>query len=288
MSKSALFTVSTITIIAALTNACVFDTVSDNNGESERSSAADPGTTATDQPGDAPDRGGAPTSADLAGRRARVLWEAARAMVGPTKASAYAWPTPAAGTNKTLATYPYLAEDAGAWQAAFKVYSVGKLIGDDATCTANWDYECPLKFGVSAGLMAYTCQGPCASASATHGGQCKVFNNLVLYRSGVYHDNSWSFRKLPTDSVIGGNKTLFPLAVKGKLASGDVLRQPNGHSVIVVRVIDGNSCLVFDSNWFLPYDSEIVGSHVMTFSGTGKYDNLARYQVMNCVYDGSC
>lgn len=284
MSKSALFTLSTITvIIAALTSACMFEMAGKGQSDSDGNAA-----TGDDSAGDAEDRGGAPTAADLAGRRARVLWEAASAMVGPSAASGYAWPLPAAGSNKTLATYAYLPSDAGAWQAAFKAYSVGKLIGDDATCTANWSYTCPLSVGVSSGLTAYTCQGACTSGNAKHGGQCKVFNNLVLYRSGVYHGDSWSFKKLPSDSVIVGNKALFPLAVKGKLAAGDILRQPSGHSAIVVRAIDANSCLVFDSNWFPPYNSEIVGSHVMTFSGTGSYDNLSRYQVLNCVYDGSC
>jgi hypothetical protein len=280
MSKSVLFTISTV--VALGLSACAFDTtpVDSNDGSSG------PGSDAAEDP----DLGsGTPSAADLAGRRARVLWEAARVMVGPALASAYAWPAPSAGTSYTLATYPYAAEDAGAWWAMFAaaIYTAKGIVGYNISCTVG-GYSCQLAVPLKDGLSKYTCQGDCAAATIMRGGQCKAFNNLVLYRSGVYHGDNWAFKPLPSDASLGDNAK-YPFAVKGRLAAGDVLRMPYGHSALVTRVVAADTVVVLDANWIAGGDgNEAVGTHLMKFGGAGYYGDLAKYRLLNCVYDGTC
>jgi hypothetical protein len=133
----------------------------------------------------------------------------------------------------------------------------------------------------------YACQGTnCSSRSDFFSGQCKALQNLVLYRSGVYHKSGgWAFSTLPLDSRV---PSVGRKATSGALRLGDVLRRPNGHSAIVVRIINNTSVVVFDSNWVGGDGYEHSGSHVMSFTGTGKITDLGTYYILDCVYNGTC
>jgi hypothetical protein len=121
-----------------------------------------------------------------------------------------------------------------------------------------------------------------------HGGQCKPFMNLIAYRAGVYKNSDGSIKPLPSDPVISG----YPLATYNTIQPGDLLRRttpPTQHAAIVVRKIDANTVVVFDSNWVGGGDgAEVAGSHVLGFSGSGGITDLNTYHVLSCVYSGTC
>jgi hypothetical protein len=206
--------------------------------------------------------------------RIRVVWEAARAMVGPSAANYHVWPT-----STTNARHRYPSEDLGAWTSLRQAY--GRNLSCRADSNAlNLYPPCNLTYG-SAEPSAYEVQN-----GWYKGGQCKAFVNLVIYRSGVYHGDSWGFRTLPSDDRIPALADA-PLAKPGTLEAGDVLRMPYGHAAIVVRVLDANQAVVIDSNWMGGNGWENTATHVMGFSGYGA-SNLGNYYRLNCVYDGSC
>lgn len=213
--------------------------------------------------------------------KARVVWEAARAMVGPTLASSTqnSWPETA-----TYSSYPYVAEDPGAWAALRAAYSSWGITGWWINCRHDADWynnytPCVLQYGGD-NVWQYGYQG-----NRSRGGQCKGFVNLVLYRSGVYHGSNWSFKTLPSDaSAMMANQ---PWATYATISPGDVLRRPGGHALIVVRKISNGQVVVVDSNWVGGDGAEAIGTHVLGFSGSGN-SNLGNYRNLTCVYNESC
>lgn len=228
------------------------------------------------------------------GDRGRLLWEATRAMVGPYQADSYSW-----NTSPTLASWPYVSEDYGAWNAlrnSSAYYGYGKT-GYYVSCLRNyWEGDlyqpCYLWYGSFDPISWYTSYNETCD-QGYRGGQCKAFTNLVAYRSGIYHGSNWAFKALPSDAQVyerSGIKAAKPWNIQ----AGDVLRMPGGHSAIVARIYDSyNSIVVIDSNWVrLNYPDygngcEQVGSHAMSFGGSG-VNNLYNYYILDCVYTNNC
>lgn len=213
--------------------------------------------------------------------KARVVWEAARAMVGPTAAGNLqsSW-----STTDTYSNYPYVAEDPGAWASLRAAYSSWGITGWWINCRHDADWynnytPCALQYGGD-NVWQYGFQG-----NRSRGGQCKGFVNLVLYRSGVYHGSNWQFKMLPPDSSTTMHNQ--PMATYATITPGDVLRRPGGHAVIVVRKISSNQIVVVDSNWLGGDGYEAIGSHTLSFSGSGN-NNLGNYRNLTCVYNETC
>jgi hypothetical protein len=131
----------------------------------------------------------------------------------------------------------------------------------------------------------YTCQGNC-NIGHKKGGQCKAFMNLIAYRSGVYQNSNLSWASFPSDPDIDNwseGSGEMPKASYSNLESGDFLRKPDGHALIVIRKFVENNVekvLVFDSNWH--NGNEEVLSHEMTVGSLGSY------RILKCVYNYSC
>ncbi len=219
------------------------------------------------------------TPGDTPSMRSRLVWEAAKALVGPSLATGYVFPL-----SETLGTFNYAGDDPGAWSAlrtSYTAYNVSCRHDNDAS---NQYGPCAITYG-SDNASQYGYQG-----GAYRGGQCKPFTALVAYRSGVYHGPNWAFVSLPSD----GNTTVptHPKATISTITTGDVLRNPTSgqiHSVIVVRITGNanNDVVVVDSNWVNGGDGrETIGAHVLNFSGSGR-SNLGTYNRYNCIYTAS-
>ena len=243
----------------------------------------------------------ATTEQSLDSARSRVVQEASFAMTGSyTTYTTSNWPT-----SNTYAGYYYTLTDTGAWNSLLSNYggyasngtyysgfyvscmryrSEGHLPAPYTSCslstsTGYGSYEMPY----------YTCQGSCPS-SMMRGGQCKPFMNLVAYRSGQYQGPSYAFKAFPSDSAISNWSTAsdqMPYATYSNILEGDFLRRPGGHALIVVRIISSSQVVVFDSNWLDGDGAEVVGSHTLSFSGSGD-SNLGNYRVLKCAYNGNC
>lgn len=213
---------------------------------------------------------GAPT-----GDRGRLLWEATRAMrpYEPTNlVDSETWYP--AGTM--YATASYVSTDEGAWNAMLNAY------GDYACCVDGELSPCYLSEACS-DVSTYECQDT-SCTNNYHGGQCKAFQNLICYRSGIFHGENWAWRSLPVDSWISSNCDNI---TSGSIQAGDVLRYPYYHSIIVARVFSSTSVMVIDSNWVGGNGYELIGAHEMSFSGSGVSD-LDNYRVLDCVYNNDC
>lgn len=220
--------------------------------------------------------------------RGRLVWEAARAMVGSGGATGYSW-----STSDTYASSGYAAEDAGAWSFLRNAYSNTNssgvwTTGHDVSCRADNDSSnnytpCSLTSG-SDNVSQYVYQ-----SGFYRGGQCKAFMNLVAYRSGVYHGTNWAFVKFPADSWIASNTSLSTYATA---QPGDLLRKTTSlqHAVIIVRKISSSQIVVVDSNSIGANSNgnEKVGSHTLGYTGSGSTSDLGVYRVLNCVYTGGC
>jgi hypothetical protein len=216
--------------------------------------------------------------------RGRMVWEAARAMVGPSLAGTHTW-----GTGTTTSIHAYASEDSGAWSSLRTAYGTNTSCRNDNDTSNNFT-PCSLTYGSDV-VGIYTCQGYCP-AGTYRGGQCKAFMNLVAYRSGVYHGASWAFRTFAVDSTIDDGGTNYPLATSSNVTVGDLLRRPtsagNPHAAIVVRVISASQIVVVDSNWVNGSGAETVASHTMGFTGTGTVSDLGTYHRLSCVYTDAC
>lgn len=246
-------------------------------------------------------------SGTYASQRLRVTWEASFAMTGKFALSpsdtttcntaTSCWTHTSSTPSGSYYAYwdadsdnvGYIDYDTSAWSTANSNY------GSAGSCAGAWS-PCGISVPVS-NVRNYTCQsssGACtsgtgASVTKPHGGQCKMFQNLLLYRSGQYNSGSW--RTLPSDDTIIKNPSLYPAESSSTMGVGDVLRNPSQiHSTIIVAIdTSTSSALVVDSNWVgttsLYY--EYIGAHVMGFSGTGVTD-LDNYKKLDCVYSGGC
>lgn len=251
---------------------------------------------------------------ELDAAHTRVVQECSQAMSGSWNTyNATNWPTGA-----TYATYAYTSADAGAWNLLLDNTYNGSVRGWWTSCKktladAPQYTPCNLVAGTGYGdldtpISNFTCQGNCASATYKRGGQCKPFMNLVAYRSGLYQNSGYQWKSFPSDTCIAyttascnlatkvtrpANDANMPLATYANIIEGDYLRMPYDHAAIVVRKIDSLNVVVLDSNW-LPGSGgtgngkEIVGSHVMGFTGTGTHSDLGAYRVLKCAYTGAC
>jgi len=231
--------------------------------------------------------------------RLRVTWEASYAMTGDWNGScnsaAGCWNQRSGGYaywDKDSSGTGYIDSDTTAWSNAVYYY------GGASSCTAGGYPQCYISVGTS-NARNYTCQsgsGTCTggsgiNATKPHGGQCKMFSNLVFWRSGEY--NSWgSWLTFPLDSNLGSE----PYATTSNISVGDVLRKrsqdgtyPNNnpHAAIVVAYDSSiNQALLVDSNWVSGNGYEYIGWHTLGFSGSDVY-NLGNYRRMNCLYNAS-
>ncbi|MEY4723097.1 MAG: hypothetical protein RLZZ324_610 [Candidatus Parcubacteria bacterium] len=236
---------------------------------------------------------------NVAAMRARVIWEASFAMKGDYYAgcnsSDTCWTGNANGagiitTGRTNpfsggTYYSYLDFDPTAWSKARTAYlpTSGNVSCKDATPVPT---GCQSAY-TSADARQYTCQGTCSTSGNARGGQCKVFNNLILFRAGIMHAASGAtdWLSLPLDSQANHS----PFASSTTLSAGDVLRNTGTiHSTLVVTAPGGNQYRVVDSNWVGTAGYEEIGSHIMSFSGTTcptpTLGNLNCYHNLTCVY----
>lgn len=246
----------------------------------------------------------------------RVVQECSQAMSGSwTTYNATNWPT---GT--TYASYAYTSADAGAWNLLLNNTYNGSIRGWWTSCKktladAPQYTPCNLAAGTGYGdldtpISNFTCQGSCSSAPYKRGGQCKPFMNLVAYRSGLYQNSGYAWKSFPSDACIAyttascglspdkqvvrpANDANMPLATYANIVEGDYLRMPYDHATIVVRKIDSSNVVVMDSNWVnggsgAGNGKEIVGSHVLGFTGSGTHNDLGAYRVLKCAYTGAC
>lgn len=236
-----------------------------------------------------------PGFASEADARARLVWEAAKALVGPTQATGYTWPASKDATGNYVpvpGSFQYAADDPGAWTSLRVGYTdANNVLAGDLSCMGDNNSTlnsspCLINYG-SLNPNTYGYQPDKNTSTYRYrGGQCRAFSNLVAYRSGVYHGTNWAFKRLPI--ALGTQVT------PSNLQNGDVLRsnQALRHSVIVVRKFtdtDGvQAAVVLDSNFVGSGNGgEAIGSHVLRFSGSGN-NNLGNYYAYNCIYSGNC
>lgn len=111
----------------------------------------------------------------------------------------------------------------------------------------------------------------------SHGGQCKYFANLILYRSGIYQ------QKIPR---YGSNSAGY--RHYSRIRVGDVIETTwaNGHTAIVVKInagVEGSSVTdvdIVDSNFI---GDEVIGRHRIWTGGHG-LTNLYNYRAINLPY----
>lgn len=238
--------------------------------------------------------------------RLRVTWEASYATGGDfynvtgytCNTSGLCWTSSSNPSGSYYAYWDidgdgvgYIDYDTAAWSTANTAY------GSAGSCAAAWA-PCGISVSVS-NARNYTCQsssGTCtsgwtSSATKPHGGECKMFQNLLLYRSGQYHSGTW--QALPLDSTISADPTTYPAESSTTMNVGDVLRNPTAgqiHSTVIVAIDTAAAkALVVDSNWVGTTSSyyEYIGAHVMTFAGSGVSD-LDNYKKLDCIYSGGC
>lgn len=235
--------------------------------------------------------------------RLRVTWEASYAMtgdsVGACNNTPLCWNIRTNGHaywDKDMNGTGYIDSDTTAWSNA--VGAFGGSSNSAATCAPTAAPACNVSVNAS-NARNYTCQssaGTCTAGSGStatkpRGGQCKMFSNLVFWRSGEY--NNWgSWLTFPLDSALGSE----PYTATTTISVGDVLRRrdfesapQSPHSLIVVAYDTAiNKALVADSNWVPTSlsNAEYIGWHEMGFTGGGT-SNLGNYRRMNCIYNAS-
>ncbi len=266
-------------------------------------------------------------SGTYATARLRVTWEASFATGGDyadvtgytCNNSALCWTSSSSPSGSYYAYWDidgngsgYIDSDTSAFSAAYAGYPrVGgyAACSDDPSGYATTGLTCGISVAgsPSAGTYqakSYTCQGSTCtsgySGTHPHGGECKFFNNLLLYRSGQYHSGTW--QKLPNDTTLSG----YPKESTAGINVGDVLRAyfyvpPSGtkagywtvHSTLVVAYNSTTQiALVVDSNWVGTVgttSNEYIGAHTMGFTaGSTSLSDLRNYYKLDCVYGGSC
>lgn len=225
--------------------------------------------------------------------RLRVTWEASYAtygdFTGACSNSHLCWDLRSGGYgywDKDMNGTGYIDSDTSAWSNALSSYTCSFN-----SCANGCFGPCSISVDTS-NARNYTCQnsaGTCTAGSGStatkpRGGQCKMFSNLVFWRSGEY--NNWGpWKKIPSDN--SGWMTASPLTTAGTMSVGDVLRRPNGHAAIIVAVdTSNNTALISDSNWTNGDGNEYIGWRILGFSGSGN-DNLGNYKRLNCLYDAT-
>jgi hypothetical protein len=243
-----------------------------------------------------------PTCSSPADCRSRVIWEASFAMKGNYSigctSSESCWYGNATGYHAddyfALATnglsgpsgtyYSYLDYDPAAWNLEKSNYGyTGNVCCRDPGYTGQ---ACGVPtYDSHATVTQYTCQAnSCTTATHPRGGECKGFQNLMLYRSGAFQTTAHGWLNTPSDAYMSANLSKYPLETTSNIQVGDPLRSINGHSTLVVyadNIFLGIYRLV-DSNFVdnrSGYADEYIGSHLSTFTSSG-----GSYRSLACVY----
>ncbi len=109
----------------------------------------------------------------------------------------------------------------------------------------------------------------------SHGGQCRSFAALILYRAGVRNS------KLPAYG--GSARPYYQIRVGDVIETNTV----NGHTAIVVGIVEGaagssvRKVVVVDSNFI---GDEEIGMHVIAVTSGSGVGNLANYRALNLGY----
>jgi hypothetical protein len=267
-------------------------------------------------------------SGTYAGARLRVTWEASYATSGDytnvtgytCNDSALCWTSSSSPSGSYYAAWDgdsngtgYMDSDLPAFAAAYAGYPRAggyAVCADDPAGYATTGLTCGISVPGSPSTgtyqaKKYTCQGSTCtggySGTKPHGGECKFFNNLLLYRSGQYHSGTW--HKLPSDPDI--EAAGFAKESTATINAGDVLRayiymppvgtKPAYHLVHSTLVVGYNSttstALTVDSNWVGTVgttSNEYIGAHTMGFTaGSTSLSDLRNYYKLDCVYSGS-
>ena len=219
--------------------------------------------------------------------RLRVTWEASYAMGGDFASGCNSvtscWKF---SSSAAYATGDYASDDSTAWSTMRTAYGTT----GNVSCKDSGAASCYVTVNSST-VANYAYQPDTSGTWHYRGGQCKFFQNLVLYRSGIYRYT------LPTDSTTAASSSTsasYPLATTANIAVGDALRIPSGgqiHSVIVV-VYDSatQKVLVVDSNYTGGAGREAISAHELTFSSTPStpsYSKWNTYRSLKCIYDAS-
>lgn len=223
--------------------------------------------------------------------RARLVWEAARAMVGAGNANSYSWVT----TGTSYSSFNYAPDDTNAWNLIRQSYGYSLLQPPPSTNLPDAYY---LSCRTDQNTARSPSYGPCSitygslnplvygsQAGAFHGGQCKAFTNLVAWRSTVYRGANNTFKTLPTN---GDTQ-----ATAQNIRAGDILRMPQTHSLIVTKVFVESGitkAVVIDSNFVGVGGNEIIGTHIIDSdpSHAGTTKSISSYLAYQCVYNGTC
>lgn len=223
--------------------------------------------------------------------RARVIWELSYAMTGSTSTACNSSSSCWSGSSG-YATGGYVDDDSGAWSSLRTAYATScSTFVSCKDAASSCGVTCYLSTGSSV-VASYAYQkGSTETAYHYKGGQCKGFQNLALYRSGVYHNgsSSYTWKTAPSYSTVRSNTTTYPrLTTTSSLAAGDVIADAQAsseyHAAIVVSW-SGTTANVVDSNWTGGNGTENISYHTLSFSGSGTNSDLARYSFMNCVYN---
>ncbi|HEX4497255.1 MAG TPA: hypothetical protein VIE43_16400 [Thermoanaerobaculia bacterium] len=169
--------------------------------------------------------------------------------------------------GRCLSNWNYLANDLNAYNTIKSAYvcnsSDWAVPGE--TCYGNYISSPMASFYSNVASYGYgTFGGPYGNIG--HGGQCRFFANLVVYRSGAY-SGTGIFPNYPT--MWTNVQTDLTKAVEG-----DVLTSSNGyHTAIVVEIKRTGSTVtgldVIDSNWVPDISGgnrEVIGRHVIALT----------------------
>jgi hypothetical protein len=166
--------------------------------------------------------------------------------------------------GKCLSNWNYLANDLNAYNYMKSAYSSGCFASDWAVpgdpCP-NFISGPMASFYSNVGSYGYgTFGGPYGNIG--HGGQCRFFANLLVYRSGSY------MLTFPSYAAMWGNvETNLTKAVEGDILTS----YPPYHTAIVVEIKRTGSTVtgldVIDSNWIPDISGgnrEVIGRHVIS------------------------
>lgn len=224
-----------------------------------------PDTSHTQKPGATPHR--------LAGDpKTAVVYEADFAMRQNWQSVSPSW---AAGSTKVSSNWAYLLNDPNGYQVVKDWYPPAyDKYGTLVYYASEW-HSYP-SFYTNMNVYSWTSlnrYGAGTSETKSHGGQCRYFANLILFRSGTFQ------QRLP---AYGKNSVGY--RPYSQIVPGDIIETTwaNGHTAVVVAVTGGtpgssvNKVVVVDSNYI---GDEQIGMHEISLSGGG-VGNLSSYQAI--------
>lgn len=163
--------------------------------------------------------------------------------------------------------WAYLLSDPNAHSKAVEWY------GADASMWKGWpSYYSNMDVYSWTALNRY---GQNTGTVRSHGGQCRSFAALILYRAGV------RTTKLPTYGASA--RPYYQIRIGDVIETNTV----NGHTAVVVGIVEGaagssvRKVVVVDSNWI---GDEEIGMHVIAVTSGPGVGNLANYRALNLGY----